>query len=144
MAATDRPAPQHWAGAQPPAEIAAEPVVLVTFLDAQAYCAWAGQRRLPTVAEWQNACRSQQLEYVGSVWEWTATQPAEAGGADMRVLCGPGSTCDCSHRYHVTWKNAVKGFRCASTTPVATVPVNSPHELAMSLETPGRVSTPTP
>ena len=48
-----------------------EPVVHVNAHEAEAYCRWAG-RRLPTATEWHAAATGTDMQWGGSVWEWTA------------------------------------------------------------------------
>jgi formylglycine-generating enzyme required for sulfatase activity len=55
--------PYVWSGDQPPAGHGSHPVVLVSYDDAAAYCAWLSSElrrtaRLPTEAEWERAARA--------------------------------------------------------------------------------------
>ena len=106
-----------------------DPIVLVNFHEAAAYCRFVG-RRLPSVDEWQSTCALGTLKKRGDIWEWTSTD-VDMGGQTYKALCGPSNTCDCSHRYLPQWKNEVKGFRCArDSTPVTWLPLFIGSDLA--------------
>jgi Sulfatase-modifying factor enzyme 1 len=112
--AAGHPPPEHWSNGRYAPGKDDEPVVLVSWHDADAYCRFAG-RRLPTVNEWKSACDAGKLKKRGNVWEWTSTD-IETGDERFKLLCGPSNSCDCSHTYHPDWKNGVKGFRCTRDT----------------------------
>jgi hypothetical protein len=69
--ATGHCTPRHWRGDTFPEELAAHPVVYVSWHDAQAYVQWLRERtehdyRLPAEAEWEKAARGES----GLLWPW--------------------------------------------------------------------------
>ncbi|MDE0342216.1 MAG: SUMF1/EgtB/PvdO family nonheme iron enzyme [Deltaproteobacteria bacterium] len=138
--ATGRAAPEHWTEGTHPEGSASDPVVLVTWHDAVAYCQWAGGKRLPTVVEWLAVCNSGDLTKHGDVWEWTSTEVGTEGDS-FKALCGPMGTCDCSHRYRPHWLNEVKGFRCAGGQSPLTFERHRPGRAAWAARPAGSPGT---
>jgi len=132
VVATRHPSPEHWVNGQFPLGQANDPVVLVTFDDAAAYCRFVN-RRLPTVDEWKSNCEAGKLNKLGDIWEWTSTD-VDVGGQTYKALCGPGNNCDCSHRYLPQWKNEVKGFRCSQdASPLAWLQLFTGQEINLAI-----------
>ena len=80
--ATGHPAPAHWDDGRYPSGHALDPVVDVTWDDANAYCRWLSQEtgrvvRLPSEAEWEWAARGQ----AGRLYPWGDEDRAECRNA---------------------------------------------------------------
>ena len=78
-----------WRGQAPPAGRDDHPVLLVTFAEAEAYCAWRGAR-LPTAAELEKAMRGRDGRVYpwGDVWDASKLNTAVHDQRDVEPVAG--------------------------------------------------------
>ncbi len=95
MAATGRAAPAYWTDNS--FNGPTQPVVAVSWHDAEAYCKWAG-KRLPTEAEWEKAARGTDGRTYPWGDQWDASR-ANSGESNLGKTAPVGSYADGASPY---------------------------------------------
>ena len=103
----NRSGPLHWDAQQ---RTAAQPVVGVSWYEADAYCRWVG-KALPSEAQWQHACQTadgwdRSEAQHGAFWEWTE-DVVWKGGASQ-------NTCRVRAPSYPALDGQHTGFRCVA------------------------------
>jgi formylglycine-generating enzyme required for sulfatase activity len=102
-----------------------QPVVGVTWYEADAYCRWAG-KALPSETQWDQACQfaaeqgNGTLDFPKEVLEWTSTAHGEQGlGLRSKVASAgvPQAACGSSHVLFPGITANFIGFRCQAAAP---------------------------
>lgn len=107
-----RSSPLHWEAQQ---RAASQPVVGVSWYEADAYCRWSG-KALPSEAQWQHACRT-VADWDGSgapsgiLWEWTEDAVWRGGTARPGE---PPNACRARVPSYPALDSPHTGFRCVA------------------------------
>ncbi len=96
-----------------------EPVVHVSFYEADAFCRWAG-KRLPTEAEWEKAACWRGQGRSKTTFPWGNQRPAKENcnllesylwkGSELGSYPGGASSCGCQHMIGDVWEWTASEF----------------------------------
>lgn len=90
LESTGRKAPSYWVGGVFPEGQADYPVIGIRWGDANAYCEWA-DKRLPTEAEWEKACRGTDGRQYPWGNDWDSERANVGMNQDAFSMGQPGS-----------------------------------------------------